>query len=89
MLELINKIDFGLTQEEYYTLLSEADCSVVEVNLPTKCRGFSLSGDGGYIIYVNSLLSERQKKKTLKHEFMHLFNNHFLVDIDIKDKENI
>lgn len=89
MLELINMIEEGISIDDYYSLIADLNCAIVEVNLPAKCKGFTLNKGGGHIVYINSLHSFTQKKKTLKHELLHIFNNHFNLNIEVKDKEKI
>ena len=78
MKEIINRIEDGLTIEEYYTLLSEFNCSVVEVDLPMNSDGFTVKDlEEGYIIYLNSLISERARRRAFKHEIEHLYYDDF------------
>ncbi|MDD2370864.1 MAG: hypothetical protein PHQ32_02545 [Firmicutes bacterium] len=93
MLELINKVTSELTIEEYNYILSELDCCVTETIFPKSIKGLTIKNDygTGYIVYINSLLSEKMRKKAMKHELLHLYNEDFEKDKNllIKEKENV
>ena len=78
MKEIINRIEEGLTIEDFYSLISELNCSVVEVDLPLQTDGFTIQDiECGSIIYLNSLSSERARRKAFKHEIEHLYYDDF------------
>lgn len=88
MKEIINRIEDGLTIEEYYALLSEFNCSVVEVDLPLNSDGFTVKDlEEGYIIYLNSLISERARRRAFKHEIEHLYYADFSNNKSLLVKE--
>jgi hypothetical protein len=87
----IEKIINGISIEDYYHLLAEYDCSVVETSLPGGCKGFTMKNqnDLGYVIYLNNDLSVRTMIKTLKHELKHIYNRDFQTDKLLSIKELI
>lgn len=62
---------------------------VREVPLPYEVKGMVTpdENDDGYNIYINSRLSEDQKRKALKHEVDHIENDDFYNDKPIEEIE--
>lgn len=65
MIELINNIKTGISVEEYYHILAELDCAVVETSLTGNCRGMTIKNnhDINYTIIINADLNDSQKKE--------------------------
>lgn len=87
MLELINKIKTGIDHEDYYHLLTELNCAVVETELPPKCKGFTLNGEEGHIVYINNVITPDQQRAALMHEFLHVYNEDFSNEKRLDEKE--
>ena len=77
MREIIDRLEEGLSQEEYFSLLANLNCSVIETELPLKVKGLTLKDDNGYMVYVNTLLTPVNMRKALKHEFLHIMDEDF------------
>lgn len=62
---------------------------VREVSLPFEVRGIVTPNaeDDSFSIYINSRLSDDQKRKALKHEIDHIENNDFYNDKTIEEVE--
>ena len=87
MRNLIDKIEKGLTQDEYYYILSQLNCCVIEVDLPMTVRGLTMKNDDGYMVYVNSLMNERLMRRALKHELLHIYDEDFAKEGSLLEKE--
>lgn len=87
MREIIDRLEDGLNQEEYFSLLANLNCSVIETELPIKVKGLTLKYDNGYMVYVNTLLTPVNMRKALKHEFLHILNGDFTDDRSLIEKE--
>lgn len=68
-----------MTIEDYYYLLTEYDCCIVETSLPSCCKGFTMKSidDIGYIIYLNNNRPKEKMLKTLEHELDHIKKGDF------------
>lgn len=62
---------------------------VREVSLPFEVRGIVTPNaeDDSFSIYINSRLSDDQKRKALKHEIDHIENDDFYNDKTIEEVE--
>lgn len=91
MTRIINELKNGITIEDYYYLLAEYDCAVVETSLSPNCRGFSIKNneDANHVIFINSDLSNEKKIKTLIHELNHIRKDDFDKEKSIINKEYI
>ena len=67
------------------------DIFIHSVPLPGKAYGcIILDGNGDYIVFINSNLSEEVQLKARKHELMHIKSNHTynqVIDIATCEKE--
>lgn len=63
---------------------------VREVTMPFEVKGVVTPNaeDDGFNIYINSRLSDDQKRKALKHEIDHIENDDFYNDKPIEEIEN-
>lgn len=77
MREIIERLEDGISQEEYFSLLANLNCSVIETELPLKVKGLTLKYEDGYMVYVNTLLTPENMRKALKHEFFHILDEDF------------
>jgi len=66
------------------------DIFIHSVPLPGKAYGcIILDGNGDYIVFINSNLSEEVQLKARKHELKHIKGNHIYDDIaDVAICEN-
>ena len=87
MREIIERLEEGISQEEYYSLLAYLNCSVIETELPLKVKGLTLKDDNGYMVYVNTLLTPINMRRALRHEFLHILNGDFTDDRSLIEKE--
>ena len=71
------------------TPIPERDYCVREVPLPYGVNGCVTPNedDDGFSIYINSRLSEDQKRKALKHEIDHITNDDFFNGKPIEEIE--
>ena len=71
------------------TPIPERDYCVREVPLPYGVKGAVTpnADDDGFSIYINSRLSEDQKRKALKHEIDHIENDDFYNGKPIEEIE--
>lgn len=71
------------------TPIPERDYCVREVPLPYGVKGCVTpnADDDGFSIYINSRLSEDQKRKALEHEVDHIKNDDFYNDKPIEEIE--
>ena len=62
---------------------------VREVTMPFEVKGVVTPNaeDDGFNIYINSRLSDDQKRKALKHEIDHIENDDFYNDKPIEEIE--
>lgn len=62
---------------------------VREVSLPFEVKGIVTPNaeDDSFSIYINSRLSDDQKRKALKHEIDHIENDDFYNDKTIEEVE--
>jgi hypothetical protein len=69
------------------------DIRVICIDLPVRCKAFTITGDGFYNIYLNSRHTYEQNVKSLKHELRHIENGDFdkvhkkVDEIEIKARE--
>ncbi len=77
MREILVKMEEGISQEDYFSILAYLNCSVIETELPLKVKGLTLKADGGYMVYVNTLLTPVNMRKALRHEFLHIMDEDF------------
>lgn len=59
-------------------------------SLTTKVRGFCYYIDGKYIVTINNKLCFNGQQKTVIHELIHIFENHFTClqeDMDTCEKQ--
>lgn len=54
---------------------------IICIDLPVRCKAFTIADDGFYNVYLNSRHTYEQNKKSLKHELKHINNGDL-------DKEN-
>lgn len=89
MKELINKIEHGVSIEEYHYILSSLDCCIVETIFPKSIKGLTIKNeyDTGYVVYINTMYSQRTQRAALMHELMHIYNNDFCKGKSILIKE--
>ena len=71
------------------TLIPDRDFCIREVPLPFGVNGCVTpnADDDGFSIYINSRLSEDQKRKALAHEVDHIENDDFYNDLPISEIE--
>ncbi|MBQ7638266.1 MAG: hypothetical protein IJS90_05155 [Clostridia bacterium] len=54
------------------------DIIIREIVLPSAVRAFTLPDEqGDYNVYINSSLSDEQRKKSFQHELMHISRDDF------------
>lgn len=84
----IDELKNGLNIADYYHLMAEYDCSIVETSLPGGCKGFTMKSqeDIGYVIYLNNNRPKHKMIKTLEHELDHIKRGHF-NDMPLYTKE--
>lgn len=72
------------------TYLPERDFCVREIELPYEVKGAVTpnADDDGYSIYINSRLSDDQKRKAYEHEVDHIKNEDFYNDKPIEEIES-
>lgn len=59
-------------------------------SLTTKVRGFCYYNEGKYIVVINTKLCFEGQQKTVIHELIHIFKNHFTClqqDADICERQ--
>ena len=83
-----NELFTSLSIEDYFHLLAEYDCCIVETSLPGGCKGFTMKNldDIGYVIYLNNNRPKEKMMITLKHEIDHIKRGHF-NDMPLYTKE--
>lgn len=66
------------------------DYFVYFVELPYHVKGVTIpNNDGTFDIYINSVLDDIQRQKSLNHELKHIKKDHFYDDMkDIETVEN-
>lgn len=57
------------------------------IPLPEGIHGAVKPTAEGYIIAINSALSEQERARTLEHELMHIMRNHFSDERPIREIE--
>lgn len=58
------------------------------IKLPTTIKGSVVKDENDdYNIYINSLISHTEQKKTLEHEMNHIRSNHFYDERSVAEKE--
>lgn len=86
-MNLKNLMSKNITQEEY---LNYNNATIVYKKLPAEIKGLIIRKNDINIIIINKLLSDKQKKKAILHELVHLELNHTYKSIHINrnDIEN-
>lgn len=49
-------------------------------NIPSTIRGFAYCNNNNYLVIINARLCHTQQEKTVIHELIHIFENHFSYD---------
>lgn len=90
MIDLIKKIEKGISIEEYHYILSSLDCCIVETIFPKSIKGLTIKNeyDTGYVVYINTMYSQRTQRAALMHELMHIYNSDFCKGRHLSIKEN-
>lgn len=58
------------------------------VELPRRVEGVTVpNNDGSFSVYINSLLTEPQRRRVLEHELEHIEKEHFYVDMSVSRME--
>ena len=58
------------------------------VELPRRVEGVTVpNNDGSFSVYINSLLTDGQRKRVLEHELEHIEKEHFYVDMPVERME--
>lgn len=71
------------------TYLPPRDFIVREIEMPYSIKGaVTPNEDGTFSIYINSRLSEDQKRKALKHEEDHILEDDFYNEKPIEEIED-
>ena len=57
------------------------------IDLPVKCRAFTIVSDGFYNVYLNSRHTYETNVKSLKHELKHINNGDFDKSVNVDEIE--
>lgn len=63
------------------------DISISFVKFDNGLKGMCYHCGGEYHILLNDRISDNQKIKTLKHELLHIINNHFHRELTVEQCE--
>ena len=59
------------------------------LDMPCSVKAMTAMDEEGYFnIYINSKLSREAQRKAVKHELVHIRNEDFYNNLDIRDAEN-
>lgn len=78
-----------MTIDEYYNIMAELNCAIIEADLPCDCKAFTLKNGIDYAIYLNNNFNSEILKVALDHEIDHIKRSHFNDDLPLYAKENI
>lgn len=65
----------------------ENNIHIIFQDLPIAIKGFTIQCDDIYTIVLNSRLSYRQNRETVKHELKHITEDDFYSESDIQELE--
>ena len=66
-----------MTIKEYYGIMADLNCAIVETDLPMASKGFTLKNECEYVVYLNNNYSAEVMKETLDHEISHIVRGDF------------
>ncbi len=89
MTSLLKKLDEGLDVDSLNFLMAELNCLIELKKMPLNIRGLTVKLNDSYTIYINNSLCDECKKKTLKHEVLHIMRGDFTDDISAEAKESL
>lgn len=65
-----------------------ADYALRFIELPIRVEGVTLpNSEGGFDIYINSLLPEEKRRQVLEHELRHIEAEHFYLEMSVEQME--
>lgn len=59
------------------------------IDLPVRCKAFTIADDGFYNVYLNSRHTYETNVKSLKHELKHINNGDFDKSVSVDEIEAI
>lgn len=55
-------------------------------NIPTNIRGFAYYNGNSYLVIINAKLCHSQQERTVIHELVHIFEDHFSCNAEYEEQ---